>query len=304
MFEICDEHKNLLPSCFNKAISLAEELIKSQNYQKSLLFLLDNSFETDELDRELNKTIKIDIIESKEYLGCYGIVSRSPLIEDKIFLNPLMLNQMRLREIRMTNDNSNSVIEKNTLFLCIKIVHEFSHLINYSLSLKRNVGNPGNTPEKTLYDINPELVTKAENTLNELSSDLKMTDSNKNLKIECFDVIATASKTIIDDFGEMMEIRLFGGVIEHKEPIEQTAFAIEDIIIYDFSGASKGYIAKWSDDIFSDISHKSMLIKDTLYNSKSYMKDRKQFLPKNRSSYCSGDVDEEAKTKRSFAIRS
>ena len=170
MFEICDEHKNLLPSCFNKAISLAEVLIKSQNYQKSLLFLLDNSFETDKLDRELNKKIKIDIIESKEYLGCYGIVFRSPLIEDKIFLNPLMLNQMRLREIRMTNDNSNSVIEKNTLFLCIKIVYEFSHSINYSLSLKRNVRNPGNTPEKSLYDINPELVTKAENTLLELLS--------------------------------------------------------------------------------------------------------------------------------------
>jgi hypothetical protein len=218
-----------------------------------------------------------------------------------------MLNQMRLRDIRMTNnDNSNSVIEKNTLFLCIKIVYEFSHLINYSLSLKRNVGNPRNTPEKTLYDINPDLVTKAEKTLKELFSDQKLTNINKNLRDECCYVIGTASNMIIDDFGEMMEICLFGGVIEHKEPIEQTAFAIEDIIIYDFSGASKGYIAKWSDDIFSDISHKSMLIKDTLYDSKSHMKDRKQFLPKNISSSCSDDADEEeeAKTKRSFAIRS
>jgi hypothetical protein len=142
------------------------------------------------------------------------------------------------------------VIEKNALFLCIKIVYEFSHLINYSLLClqRNNTENPINTPEKTLAEINPELVTIAENKLEELS-DQKLTTIDKKLRIECHIILATAENTIIDDFGEMMEICLFGGAIEHKEPIDQTAFAVEDIIIYNFSGASKGYIAKWKDDI-------------------------------------------------------
>lgn len=302
MFEVCEEHTNLLPSSFSKAISLAEDLIKSSKYEETILFLLPH-IESKILKKELNKTIRIAIIESKDYLGCYGIVSRIPLIENKIFLNPLMLNQMRLREIRAKANNINNddvaIIEKNALFLCIKIVHEFSHLLNYSLSLNKI---DSITPAKNLSEINPNLVKEAEENLKILGNNKKLTTIDQQTKIECFSLISA----VVDDFGEMMEICLFGGVIEHKEPIDQAAFAIEDIIIYDFSGASKGYIAKWRNDIFVNVSENSILIKDSLYKYKSYMTERKQFLPKNRSSSCSSEFEEDGDTKttRSTAIRS
>ena len=85
------------------------------------------------------------------------------------------------------------------------------------------------------------------------------------LNFHCNPIIQTKRKTppkklvkgapAFENFGEMVELKLFGGVIEHSEERkinEKRAFSIQGIVLYKFSGDARGgRMINWTHDIFS-----------------------------------------------------
>ena len=100
---------------------------------------------------------------------------------------------------------------------------------------------------------------------------------------------------MINDFGTMMEIRLFGGHIEHKEPLEGYAFSIDEILLYDHPKSTVAFIAKWKKEIFSDIDIASncKLEKGEDFDFKDLASRRKRLLPQTRCSGKRNDYYEE-----------
>ena len=211
MFIVREEHQNLFPPSYEKAASLAETLLKSEIYIKAFKFLVPQIINKNLKIELINMIINLSIIRNKDMLGAYTCVIREPLINDEIFLNPLMLNEMRLNEITSNSSNKKAIIEKNSLFLCIKLVHEVSHLLYYKLYINKN--NLDITPHKLLKHINPEMIASAENIIDEENKKPKKTTAIKRKLEEAYKIINDAKNIEIDDFGEMMEIKLFGGFI-------------------------------------------------------------------------------------------
>jgi hypothetical protein len=92
----------------------------------------------------------------------------------------------------------------NALFLAVKIVHEVSHLLHYHLYLK--VKGELTTPKKDIKETVKTFVNKK-------------VDTKENV-------------TEYDDFGELMEIKLFGGLIECKSSRDEVYMGIDSIVCY------------------------------------------------------------------------
>lgn len=141
-------------------------------------------------------------------MDVYSYVGRDLNVPDhnEIFLHPLMLNEMRLGEMVDTDD---SKTEKYILFLCIKLVHEVSHILNFKLVLFPKATLL--THKKKLIDINPMILEEYQNLINTLMSKKPQSEKDEQLLLSYLKTKNQINKIMIEDFGVMMEIRLFGG---------------------------------------------------------------------------------------------
>jgi hypothetical protein len=103
------------------------------------------------------------------------------------------------------------------LFLTVKIIHEVSHLLHYAsyLALQSHIDR---TPKKAVTE---DIITKL--------------DKNGTIQAPVRDVI------VYDDFGENIERRIFGGLIEAKWNDPKSFMDIDNCALYKSKGDMVGF---------------------------------------------------------------
>ena len=207
---------NLFGQYFEAAIQLAVEILGTERY---VLLLIDNISDTVKptpafVREPINAMhVGISVTEIGEHLDAYALVYRDSE-PNKIFFNPLLLMQIALSEHTMP---SNQHRNKCILFLAVKMVHEFSHLIHPRISaalcnqiVPKNQGGEGKrkrvTPEK---------------------------DKPKTFQ----------------DFGEMIEFDILGGILElYTSESQPVAYRVDQLVLYAFPMARTGNLVRVPDD--------------------------------------------------------
>lgn len=129
---------------------------------------------------------------------------------NKIFLNPLLFLQIALSEQTGASDEHKN---RCILFLAIKMVHAFSHLVHPHISpVLRNQTEPkamgGERRKKRV--------------------------TQEKLKL-----------VIFQDYGEMVEYDLLGGILDlYTEVSKPVAYRVDQLILYDHPTARNGRIVK------------------------------------------------------------
>jgi hypothetical protein len=163
--------------------------------------------------------ILITIIECGEFMDEYSVVH---CVENPktIFLNPLLLMQALLAERR---GETSKKMDKYALFIAVKIIHEFSHLIHPLISPmhrtqveKKSLGGLGKrrmmTPQRSKGGAN------------------------------------------FSDYGEMVEFDMCGGIVEiYSDSHQPRAYCVEDLILYKYPQAHQGNLVLVADSIDFEI---------------------------------------------------
>jgi hypothetical protein len=203
-------------------VQAASDIIKTPKFCQILVDNLDDETKPNwEFVRGIiqGSRIVITIIEFGEFMDAYSLVHRKEDPET-IFLNPLLLMQALLAERR---GGTPKEMKKYALFIAVKIVHEFSHLIHPLISAalrmqveKKSAGGLGMrrmvTPQKS------------------------------------------KGGPIFSDFGEMVECDLCGGIMEiytNSRPVK--AYCVEDLILYKYPQARQGNLVVVADSADSHI---------------------------------------------------
>lgn len=152
--------------------------------------------------------VKLSVIEIAAHLDAFALIYRTSN-PDQILFNPLLLMQIALAEKRGATPQ---YLRGFSLFIAIKTVHEYSHLIHPMISARlRN-----QVKKRTLGGENKQ----------------KMTTPEKSKGGAKF-----------GDFGEMVEYDLFGGIAELYTTARQpVTYSMDHIILYDHPTAREGHI--------------------------------------------------------------
>lgn len=194
-----------------KGLELAKAVIETARYVDIVIDNLGDESKPSAAEvRAVIETlpIKATVIENAVHLDAYAVVYRTSC-PNEIFFNPLLFMQIALAEKRGSTDQH---LRSLSLFIAIKTVHQYSHLIHPRVSStlrnqakKRALGGDGKqkltTPEKS------------------------------------------KGGAMFGDFGEMVEYDLFGGISElyttAKQPV---AYSMGRIILFDHPGAREGHL--------------------------------------------------------------
>jgi hypothetical protein len=192
-------------------ISLAKAIIATTRYTEAVLDNLSDNTKPSVAD--VRKcidalTVQLTVIEIAAHMDAFALIYRSS-DPGRIFLNPLLLMQIVLAERRGATEQHLRCL---SLFIAVKIVHEYSHLIHPLLSTR-------------LRDQVKKRALGGEN-----KQKMKTPEKSKG-----------GAK--FGDFGEMIEYDLFGGICELYTTVPQpAAYSMEHIILYDHPAAPEGHL--------------------------------------------------------------
>lgn len=186
-------------------ITIAIEIISSEVFVTALLSNISDAEKTtsEQVRLHINACrLTLKVIEIGEHMDAYALVYRS---EDPaaIYFNPLLLLNFAREERR-----DPSSVKLHAIFLGVKIMHEFAHLIHPVISadlknsvLSKSIGGGGKRKMKT-----PQ---------------------------------KSKGGAMFDDYGEMLEYDLVGGIMElhGSSPI---AFSCNNLILYPHVLARQG----------------------------------------------------------------
>ena len=211
---------NLFGEFFNSGLKLALDIILSSDYVRILLENIADAVKPSEtFVRQCidSMRIGISVIEIGEHMDAYALVYRD-LHPNTIFFNPLLLMQVMLEE--MSSATSEEKKRRCSLFIGMKIVHEFSHLVHPHISaLLRNQTVPktqgGEGKRKRLT---PEKMKPA----------------------------------LFQDFGEMVEHDILGGILELYTSVRQpVAYRVDQLILYAHPASRTGRIVRIADQDYT-----------------------------------------------------
>lgn len=218
MFSLHPLIANLESVSLNEGFILAEYIIKTEKFVDYLVELSDGDIDKVKVGQFItSNSFKIYPIKSRSYLDAYALVDRT-IFNDMIFFNPLLLLQMKWSENEEENDEQNispsitknnnihqiTQMKKNAFFIAAKLCHEISHLIHWSCGNRLREMKLSN---KRKRDLTPE----------KFINNVKYTD-----------------------FGDMMESKLFGCVINTYHQTE--AFGIEELVAILNPKKLKGFV--------------------------------------------------------------
>ena len=334
LFQV-DPKVKCFPSSMALSIKMAEDMLHSEKYRSTVKELFED-FETEDF---CEKTLIISTIRNNLDLDAYGIVYRDPKLPGIIFLNPIMMIEMDYQETELNEQievlnnpliknknvtdadcyktvvpenelsdqllNKKTVYYSNALFNAIILVHEFGQQRNNELYLKQN--DLKITPSKKLEAIGSQFYQEAlEIESNEIVRKKENLKRSKRLRIasnvsqETIDSMVLITKATLTDFGNIMEVALFGGVLEHEEYCIgrfQLAFSIKNIIMYPYPNANVGYIVSWDSNIFDDFPNNCKFIRGNEFKVPSTGKRGKLADFKSKSSsQVNGNIEENEKT--------
>lgn len=189
------------PSALAVAIEHTKTILLS-NYYRSKFVDLVPECERNLFDAALEETYHIKLLSKKSVIVACCCVHR--LDEpNTIFINPLLLHNLVEREL-----TNSALVEDQTVFLVVKLVHEMSHLLHLKLS-------PSMQSRKV--------------TLTKSFDDA--------YKIKCGDrkdPVVVQIPVDYTDFGEMIEKEVFGGLVELQAelPKEEGYMDLKRVGIY------------------------------------------------------------------------
>jgi len=174
-----------VPECFNIAIELAKKILSSKIYAKKIEENVDD-FDEVSFDNGLKSPYCIKMTSIKSCATAYCWVTRQdPENEKTVFFNPLLIMSLLLRQ-------GNPIVFANQIiFITVKLVHEISHLLHWTSSNTLRTSSTKVSPSKDFNDIIKEVRKGGEQ-------------------------ISYLKPVTYNDFGEIMEKELFGGLVELK----------------------------------------------------------------------------------------
>lgn len=198
------------------AVHLASQILKTDKYCR---VLIDNISDFSKPTIEIVKatinshSFEVTNIIIGEHMDAYAVIYRDD-DHNKIYLNPLLLIQSKKLEVQNGDEISK---RKYVLFLAMKIVHEVSHLVHPKISpslcnqvRKRVLGGGGKRRMKT-----PQ---------------------------------KPKAGIMFNDFGEMVEYDILGGILEiYNSDPQPAAFLIHELILYAHPYAVEGSIVTVKD---------------------------------------------------------
>lgn len=205
-----------------KGLSMAKAIIETDKFIEIVIDnLSDVTKPTAEDVRGIVDTlaVKISVIEIAAHLDAYAFIYRATN-PNHIYFNPLLLMQIALAEKR---GSTHQHLRALSLFIAIKTVHEYSHLIHPLVSAR-------------LRDQVKKRAFGGEN-----KQKMKTPEKSKG-----------GAK--FGDFGEMVEYDLLGGISElYSSSKQPEVYSMDHIILYDHPGAREGHLVrvKSSDYIIS-----------------------------------------------------
>lgn len=156
------------------------------------------------------RNVIISIIQVGEHMDAYAVVYRAQKLST-IFINPLLLMQIRLMEIQGSSPN---FLRKCSLFIAVKVVHALSQLIQ---------------PE-----ISPRLRNQVKKRALGGEGKLRMQTPEKS-----------KGGAIFSDFGQMIEHDIFGGIVDiYTRESQPVAFLIDELILYEHPTARSGRLVQ------------------------------------------------------------
>lgn len=200
----------------DSALQLACQILTTDKYCQ---VLIDNTSDSvkpmvDKVRATINnQSFEVTNIIIGEHMDAYALVYRND-DPNKIYINPLLLIQSKKLEIQNGDEISK---RKYVLFLAMKIVHEVSHLIHPKISpnlwnqvRKRSLGGEGKRKMRTPQKLKAGIM--------------------------------------FNDFGEMVEYDILGGILEiYNSDPQPAAFFIQELILYAHPYAVEGSIVTLKD---------------------------------------------------------
>jgi hypothetical protein len=240
-------------------MELVEQILRTEKYCSLLVENIsdvDKPSVTDVAAQVNSMGAVISIIQIAEQLDAYVMVDRenSP---NTMWLNPLLLMQIKMREMEGAPAD---LMRKYILLLAAKIIRAFSHLIHpkISPSLRNQV--------------------KKRSLGGEEKRGMRTPERSKN-------------GAMFDDFGEMMECDILGGILdtctEEKKP---AAYAIDELIVHKYSRARSGTIVKVKATdyvVTADLSDLLLEVGDEV--DQPYKGDRDHLIPRYEEIYVDED---------------
>lgn len=191
--------------------ALAKSIIETARYAEIIVDNLSDEKKPSiaEVHAIIEKwTVTVSVIEIAAHLDAFALIYRASN-PNRIFFNPLLLMQIALAEKRGATPQH---LRAFSLFIAIKTVHEYSHLIHPLISAR-------------LRDQVKKRALGGEN-----KQKMKTPEKSKG-------------GAMFGDFGEIVEYDLFGGISELYNTAQQpVAYSMDQIILYDHPAAREGRI--------------------------------------------------------------
>eukprot|EP01031_Cornospumella_fuschlensis_P032860 gene32860-39733_t len=224
-FELDDDFVGfgLFCTTVQAGFALAKSIIETVRYTEIIIDNLsdENKPSIEEVRGIIERlVVKLSVIEIAAHLDAFALIYRTSN-PDQIFFNPLLLMQVALAEKRGA---TLQYLRGCSLFIAIKTVHEYSHLIHPIISAR----------------LRNQVKKRAQG--GENKQKMKTPEKSKG-----------GAK--FADFGEMVEYDLFGGIAELYTTAQQpVAYSMDQIILYDHPTAREGRIVsvKTSDYIVTE----------------------------------------------------
>lgn len=198
-FELSDPDTGLISfnaDVFTAAISKAKVIILSDKFRETFTKYLPDTID-EKFDAALREEYLISFRNKRELVTAFAGVFRVKY-PNIIFFNPIVIFNMALKQqdLRDQKLELDRVVKLQTIFLAIKIVHEFTHLLDIKVS--PTVIKLGRSPSKIIRE-----------------------DVKEGLRDVAY-----------DDMGTLMEKELFGGCVEMKSNDDSGFMELDEIGIY------------------------------------------------------------------------
>jgi hypothetical protein len=230
-FDVTSLFGMIVPDAFNKGIELAQVILKSKFFRRSFGEALDEisgDIDLSEFVLQLNKVYQMKLLQERHVITSYCAVYReTPKDFDSIYWNPLLLFNMLRKQKEAVDNNDYQVIQQCSLFIAAKLVHAVSHLLHFKCSKKLRDNRFQRTPQIILSD-----------------GILMVNKSTKKLEI-------VSKEVIYNDFGDILEKKLFGGLVEARYKKKDDYMNIESCAVFSSKANRYGNYVKCQETISS-----------------------------------------------------
>jgi hypothetical protein len=185
--------------CFDTAIPIVKKVIQSDKYRDIVEELVGKeNFLNQQFNEAINNTYCLTPNRREDLVGCYCYVLDRKAKRKEIFFNWQLLGSIAF--------DKGCNLDNYILFVVIKLVHEISHHINYASSSIFIGANPENR-------MPPKIVTETYKRRNQANQ-----------------IETVRNQNMYQDFGDLVEKALFGGLVEASGESFMTA---DSLVVYE-----------------------------------------------------------------------